>query len=299
MGPSGCGKSTLLNLVGGLDRPTGGEVEVDGVRVDRLSEAAAARFRRTNVGFVFQFFHLLDDLTVADNIAVAALLAGRSSRTARSACRRAARPARAGRPRGRLSRRRSAAASGSAWRSPGRSSTDRPCSSPTSRPARSTAATARPRSRSSRTSIGAGRRSCWSPTTSSSRSAVAHRIVRLVDGVDRRRPADPAGGVMGAVRTKTRRRPPPAAAADGRRSPSSCSSARGAATLALSILVESQEPFDHAFAAANGAHSSIDYDGRRRGAPSWRRRRRATGVTASAGPWPVAAGRRGAARRAA
>ncbi len=76
MGPSGGGKSTLLNLVGGLDRPTGGEVVVDGVRVDRLSETAAARFRRTKVGFVFQFFHLLDDLTVAQNVAVAAMLAG-------------------------------------------------------------------------------------------------------------------------------------------------------------------------------------------------------------------------------
>jgi putative ABC transport system ATP-binding protein len=78
MGPSGCGKSTLLNLVGGLDRPTGGEITLDGVRVDQLSEAAAARFRRSKVGFVFQFFHLLDDLTVRDNVAVAALLAGRS-----------------------------------------------------------------------------------------------------------------------------------------------------------------------------------------------------------------------------
>jgi putative ABC transport system ATP-binding protein len=76
MGPSGGGKSTLLNLVGGLDRPTGGEIVVDGVRVDRLSEAAAARFRRSKVGFVFQSFHLLDDLTVVQNVAVAAMLAG-------------------------------------------------------------------------------------------------------------------------------------------------------------------------------------------------------------------------------
>ncbi|HKB28475.1 MAG TPA: ABC transporter ATP-binding protein [Candidatus Limnocylindrales bacterium] len=76
MGPSGGGKSTLLNLVGGLDRPTRGEILVDGVRVDRLSETGAARFRRTKVGFVFQFFHLLEDLTVAGNVAVAALLAG-------------------------------------------------------------------------------------------------------------------------------------------------------------------------------------------------------------------------------
>jgi putative ABC transport system ATP-binding protein len=76
MGPSGGGKSTLLNLIGGLDRPTSGEIVVDGVRVDRLSETAAARFRRTSVGFIFQFFHLLDDLSVADNVSVAAWLAG-------------------------------------------------------------------------------------------------------------------------------------------------------------------------------------------------------------------------------
>jgi putative ABC transport system ATP-binding protein len=78
MGPSGCGKSTLLNLVGGLDRPTAGEIVVDGTRVDRLSESAAARFRRSRVGFVFQFFHLLDDLSVLDNVVVPALLGGRS-----------------------------------------------------------------------------------------------------------------------------------------------------------------------------------------------------------------------------
>ena len=83
MGPSGGGKSTLLNLVGGLDRPTSGEILVDGVRIDRLSEASAARFRRTRVGFVFQFFHLLDDLSVRDNIAVAAQLAGASGQSAR------------------------------------------------------------------------------------------------------------------------------------------------------------------------------------------------------------------------
>ena len=76
MGPSGGGKSTLLNLIGGLDRPTRGEIDVAGVRVERLSETGAARFRRTNVGLVFQFFHLLDDLSVADNVAVAARLAG-------------------------------------------------------------------------------------------------------------------------------------------------------------------------------------------------------------------------------
>jgi putative ABC transport system ATP-binding protein len=84
MGPSGCGKSTLLNLIGGLDRPTAGQVELDGVRVDRLSEAAAARYRRTKVGFVFQFFQLLDDLSVRDNVAIAAELGGMKPPAARA-----------------------------------------------------------------------------------------------------------------------------------------------------------------------------------------------------------------------
>ncbi len=77
MGPSGCGKSTLLNLIGALDRPTSGEISMDGVRVDLLGETAAARFRRAKVGFIFQFFHLLEDLTVRENVAVPAILAGR------------------------------------------------------------------------------------------------------------------------------------------------------------------------------------------------------------------------------
>ncbi len=78
LGPSGSGKSTLLNLVAGLDRPTNGTVTVDGVRVDGLGEAASARYRRTKIGMVFQFFNLLDDLTVADNVMLPAQLAGMS-----------------------------------------------------------------------------------------------------------------------------------------------------------------------------------------------------------------------------
>src|SRR6266508_4153064 len=58
MGPSGCGKSTLLHLLGGLDRPSGGEVRLAGSRVDQLSERALARLRQDSVGFVFQAFHL-------------------------------------------------------------------------------------------------------------------------------------------------------------------------------------------------------------------------------------------------
>src|SRR5215831_17058849 len=68
MGPSGSGKSTLLNLVAGLDRPTGGSIRMDGVELTRLGEADLARYRRTRVGLVFQFFNLLDNLTVLDNV---------------------------------------------------------------------------------------------------------------------------------------------------------------------------------------------------------------------------------------
>ncbi|MFD7696537.1 ABC transporter ATP-binding protein [Streptomyces sp. NPDC059805] len=76
LGPSGSGKSTLLNLIAGLDRPSGGSVTVDGLRVDRLGEAASARYRRARIGMVFQFFNLLEDLTVADNVLLPAQLAG-------------------------------------------------------------------------------------------------------------------------------------------------------------------------------------------------------------------------------
>jgi len=83
MGPSGCGKSTLLHLLGGLDRPTRGEIELAGSRVDQLGERALARLRRDAVGFVFQAFHLMDELTAAENVELPALLAGRSPRAAR------------------------------------------------------------------------------------------------------------------------------------------------------------------------------------------------------------------------
>ncbi|GAA2571168.1 ABC transporter ATP-binding protein [Streptomyces roseoviolaceus] len=76
LGPSGSGKSTLLNLIAGLDRPDSGTVTVDGVRVDRLGEAGSALYRRSKIGMVFQFFNLLDDLTVTDNVVLPARLAG-------------------------------------------------------------------------------------------------------------------------------------------------------------------------------------------------------------------------------
>ncbi|MDT7797650.1 MAG: putative transport system ATP-binding protein [Actinomycetota bacterium] len=83
LGPSGSGKSTLLNLIAGLDRPDAGTVTVDGVRVDRLGEAASARYRRAKIGMVFQFFNLLDDLSVADNVVLPAQLAGMARPAAR------------------------------------------------------------------------------------------------------------------------------------------------------------------------------------------------------------------------
>jgi ABC-type lipoprotein export system ATPase subunit len=83
MGPSGCGKSTLLHLLGGLERASGGEVDLAGSRLDTLGERGLARLRRTAVGFVFQAFYLVDELTARENVELPALLAGRSPRAAR------------------------------------------------------------------------------------------------------------------------------------------------------------------------------------------------------------------------
>jgi putative ABC transport system ATP-binding protein len=82
MGPSGCGKSTLLHLLGGLDRPTAGELSLAGRRIDQLSERALAQLRRHEVGFVFQAYHLMDELTAQENVELPALLAGRTPRDA-------------------------------------------------------------------------------------------------------------------------------------------------------------------------------------------------------------------------
>jgi putative ABC transport system ATP-binding protein len=84
MGPSGSGKSTLLNLIAGLDKPTAGTVTVAGRRIDALGESALARFRARHVGIIFQFFNLLDDLTVEDNVQLPAQLAGMSRRQAKA-----------------------------------------------------------------------------------------------------------------------------------------------------------------------------------------------------------------------
>ena len=81
-GPSGCGKSTLLHLLGGLDVPTSGAVFLAGERLDSLSEARRAVLRRREVGYVFQFFNLIANLSVADNVELPMLLVGRSGEEA-------------------------------------------------------------------------------------------------------------------------------------------------------------------------------------------------------------------------
>jgi len=79
MGPSGSGKSTLLNLVAGLDKPTSGRVSVAGTDLGGIGEAGLARFRRDRIGFVFQFFHLLPNLTVLENVLIPAQLRSSTS----------------------------------------------------------------------------------------------------------------------------------------------------------------------------------------------------------------------------
>ncbi|PZG17845.1 ABC transporter ATP-binding protein [Nonomuraea aridisoli] len=83
MGPSGSGKSTLVHMLGGLDTRTSGEIWLDGKRVDTLSESAWALLRRKKIGFVFQFFNLVANMTVGDNVELPALLSGASPKVAR------------------------------------------------------------------------------------------------------------------------------------------------------------------------------------------------------------------------
>lgn len=68
MGPSGCGKSTLLNIMGLLDTPTGGSIEVAGTRIESMKDKELAAFRNKKLGFVFQSFHLINSLNVLDNV---------------------------------------------------------------------------------------------------------------------------------------------------------------------------------------------------------------------------------------
>jgi putative ABC transport system ATP-binding protein len=87
MGPSGCGKSTLLNLVAGLETPDEGEITVAGEPVTGRTEDELARMRRHHIGMVFQFFNLLEGMTVLENVALPAIIAGRKRRMAETRAR--------------------------------------------------------------------------------------------------------------------------------------------------------------------------------------------------------------------
>jgi ABC-type lipoprotein export system ATPase subunit len=83
-GPSGCGKSTLMHLIGGLDTPDSGEIIVDGLPLHGAGDAELTAYRRTRIGIVFQFFHLLPTMSVVENVCLPLLLRGDSHRTARA-----------------------------------------------------------------------------------------------------------------------------------------------------------------------------------------------------------------------
>jgi putative ABC transport system ATP-binding protein len=76
MGPSGSGKSSLLYLLGGLDRPTKGEIEINGQQISKLNEDGLARYRQKTVGFIFQSFNLVSNLTALENVAYPLRFAG-------------------------------------------------------------------------------------------------------------------------------------------------------------------------------------------------------------------------------
>jgi lipoprotein-releasing system ATP-binding protein len=148
VGPSGTGKSTLMHIAGLLERPTAGEVLIDGQPCSNLPDADRTRLRRERIGFVYQFHHLLPDFTALENVMLPRLVAGEGRGEARRraeallgrlglASRLTHRPARL------------SAASSSASPSPGRSPTTRACCWPTSPPATSTPRPPRPSSPSS------------------------------------------------------------------------------------------------------------------------------------------------------
>lgn len=84
VGPSGAGKTTLLQIMGTLSRPTSGEIEIDGIAVDRLSDRELSRFRNRKIGFVFQFHHLLPEFTAFENVCIPGYIAQRERKEVES-----------------------------------------------------------------------------------------------------------------------------------------------------------------------------------------------------------------------
>jgi len=82
LGPSGSGKSTMLNMLGGMDRPTSGQILINGKDISGLSEKKLTDYRRKNVGFVFQFYNLVENLTAYENVGIAAELNGNTGKAA-------------------------------------------------------------------------------------------------------------------------------------------------------------------------------------------------------------------------
>ena len=82
VGPSGAGKSTLLHIIGTLDKPNGGQVEIEGKEVFKQSDKAMAAFRNKSIGFIFQFHHLLPEFTAIENVCIPAFIAGASKKDA-------------------------------------------------------------------------------------------------------------------------------------------------------------------------------------------------------------------------
>ncbi|MCY8109022.1 ATP-binding cassette domain-containing protein, partial [Bacillus spizizenii] len=81
MGPSGSGKSTLLNMLSGLDKPTSGEVTLDGIHLSQCNESQITQLRRDNIGFIFQLFNLIPVLTAEENVTLPILLAGKKDKS--------------------------------------------------------------------------------------------------------------------------------------------------------------------------------------------------------------------------
>ena len=201
-GPSGCGKSTLLNLVAGLDTPTTARSRSPASRSTGRTEDELAVMRRRHIGIVFQFFNLLEGMSVLENVTLPAVIAGAPRKQAEIRARRDLLDLLGLADKARKTRRACCpAGSASGSRSPGRSPTSRRCCSPTSRPARSTPRAAHEVLELFRR-LHAGGQTILMVTHDDEVAAAADRIVRMRDGRidDGATPAvGPVGGVFGVL----------------------------------------------------------------------------------------------------